>query len=160
MEIGPGLAPMQPLREELVFLKGLFNEQAANHKSVHLGRIPNLLSGAWVSTDQNEIRAGRSMDQVLADSVGKSTPVPSLALGIERLVGLLLLALALLAGLRLGGARSRGGARGLTLFAAVRGAGPLLLRKFANFRGLATAGFAKNRNVVSILLSVEGPFAW
>src|SRR5437763_16818727 len=31
MEIGPGLAPMQPLREEMVFLKGLFNEQAATH---------------------------------------------------------------------------------------------------------------------------------
>src|SRR5262245_6079017 len=49
MEIGPGLAPMQAHREDMVFLKGLFNEQAASHKSVHLGRIPNLLSGAWVS---------------------------------------------------------------------------------------------------------------
>src|SRR5438046_2189458 len=45
MEIGPGLAPMQPYREDMVFLKGLFNEQAVNHKSAHLGRIPNLLSG-------------------------------------------------------------------------------------------------------------------
>ncbi|HEY2416148.1 MAG TPA: DUF1552 domain-containing protein [Pirellulaceae bacterium] len=83
MEIGPGLAPMQPYREDMVFLKGLFNEQAVTHKSAHLGRIPNLLSGAWVSTDQNEIRCGKSMDQVLADSVGKQTAVPSLVLGIE-----------------------------------------------------------------------------
>ena len=83
MEIGPGLAPMQPYREDMVFLKGLFNEQAASHKSVHLGRIPNLLSGAWVSTDQNEIRAGKTMDQVLAERIGKNTALPSLVLGIE-----------------------------------------------------------------------------
>jgi uncharacterized protein DUF1552 len=83
MEIGPGLAPMDPFRQDMVFLKGLYNEQAASHKSVHLGRSPNLLSGAWVSTDQNEIRVGKSMDQVLAEAVGRQTAVPSLALGIE-----------------------------------------------------------------------------
>jgi hypothetical protein len=83
MEIGPGLAPMQPYREDMVFLKGLFNEQAVIHKSAHLGRIPNLLSGAWVSTDQNEIRCGKSVDQVLAETIGKQTALPSLVLGIE-----------------------------------------------------------------------------
>lgn len=83
MEIGPGLAPMQPHRADMVFLKGLFNEQAVKHKSAHLGRIPNLLSGAWVSTDQNEIRVGKTMDQVLAESIGRQTPVPSLVLGVE-----------------------------------------------------------------------------
>jgi hypothetical protein len=83
MEIGPGLAAMLPFREDMVFLKGLFNEQAVKHKSAHLGRSPNLLSGAWVSTDQNEIRVGKSMDQVLAASLGRQTPIPSLVLGIE-----------------------------------------------------------------------------
>jgi len=83
MEIGPGLAPMQPHCEDMIFLKGLYNQQAASHKSVHLGRIPNLLSGAWVSTDQNEIRAGKTMDQVLAERLGRQTAVPSLVLGIE-----------------------------------------------------------------------------
>jgi hypothetical protein len=83
MQIGPGLAPMQPYREDIVFLKGLFNEQATLHKSAHLGRSPNLLSGAWVSTDQNEIRVGRTMDQVLAERIGKNTAIPSLVLGIE-----------------------------------------------------------------------------
>ena len=73
IEIGPGLAPMEPYRDDMVFLKGLFNEEAVKHKSAHLGRIPNLLSGAWVSTDQNEIRCGKTMDQVLADTVGKQT---------------------------------------------------------------------------------------
>jgi hypothetical protein len=83
MEIGPGLAPMTPYRDDIVFLRGLFNEQAVRHKSAHLGRVPNLLSGAWVSTDQNEIRVGKSMDQVLADRIGRQTTVPSFVLGIE-----------------------------------------------------------------------------
>jgi hypothetical protein len=83
MEIGPGLAPMQPLVEEMVFVRGLFNEQAVKHKSAHLGRSPNLLSGAWVSTDQGEIRVGQTMDQVLAQRIGGRTAVPGLVLGIE-----------------------------------------------------------------------------
>jgi hypothetical protein len=83
MEIGPGLAPLKNFREDMVFLKGLYNQQAVNHRSAHLGRIPNLLSGAWVSTDQNDIRVGKTMDQVLADAIGQETPVPNLVLGIE-----------------------------------------------------------------------------
>lgn len=83
MEIGPGLKPMEPFRDDIVFVKGLFNEQAVRHRSAHLGRVPNLLSGAWVSTDQDQIRVGRTMDQVLAGQLGRQTALPSLALGIE-----------------------------------------------------------------------------
>ncbi|HWB08072.1 MAG TPA: DUF1552 domain-containing protein [Pirellulales bacterium] len=83
MRVGKGLEPMQPYREDMVFLRGLYNAQAAAHKSAHLGRSPNLLSGAWVSTNQNEIRVGKSFDQVLAQTIGKQTAVPSLVLGIE-----------------------------------------------------------------------------
>ena len=83
MRIGPGLQPMMPFREDFVFLRGLFNEQARKHQSAHLGRIPNLLSGGWVSTDQDDIRCGRTMDQVLAREIGHQTAVPSLVLGIE-----------------------------------------------------------------------------
>lgn len=83
MEIGPGLEPMQPYREDIIFLRGLYNAQAVAHKSAHLGRAPNLLSGAWVSTDQSEIRVGRTFDQVLAQTIGRQTAVPSLVLGIE-----------------------------------------------------------------------------
>jgi hypothetical protein len=83
MEFGPGLQPMTPLREEIVFLRGLFNAQAVAHGSLHLGRVPNLLSGAWVSTNQSDIRVGRTMDQVLAQRIGQQTPIPSLVLGIE-----------------------------------------------------------------------------
>jgi hypothetical protein len=83
MELGPGMRPLQPHSEDLVIIDGLFNAQSVANPSAHLGRMPNLLSGAWVSLDQNDIRVGRTMDQVLAQQVGGQTALPSLVLGIE-----------------------------------------------------------------------------
>jgi len=82
MELGPGLVPMLPHREDMVFVKGLYNQAAHVSTSPHLGRM-NLLSGATVSLDPNVIRVGTSMDQVLAAALGDRTEVPSLVLGIE-----------------------------------------------------------------------------
>ena len=83
MQIGPGLGPLRPWREEIVFVRGLFNAQAVANPSPHMGRMANMLSGAWVSLDQNEIRVGQTMDQLLAQTIGQQTAIPSLALGIE-----------------------------------------------------------------------------
>ena len=83
MEIGPGLEPMRPLREDFSFLRGLYNQKAVDSSSPHLGRMPNMLSGATVSLDPADIRVGRTMDQVLSQRVGGQTAVPSLVLGIE-----------------------------------------------------------------------------
>ena len=83
MKIGPGLAPLKGLEEEIVFLRGLYNEQAVKNRSAHLGRMPNMLSGAWVSLDQNDIRVGKTMDQALAQSIGRESTLPSLVLGVE-----------------------------------------------------------------------------
>lgn len=83
MQIGPGLKPMEPFKKDFTFLKGLYNQEAVSHESPHLGRMPNLLSGAWVSTEQSEIRVGKTMDQVLAEQIGDQSVLPSLILGIE-----------------------------------------------------------------------------
>ena len=83
MEFGPSAAPLTPYARDLVFIKGLFNEQAFKNPSPHQGRNANLLSGAWVSSNPSDIRVGTSMDQVLARAVGNRTPVPGIALGIE-----------------------------------------------------------------------------
>jgi hypothetical protein len=83
MEIGPGLAPMAPYKNDIVFLKGLFNQKAVASTSPHLGRMPNLLSGANVSLDPADIRVGTTFDQVLSQRIGGHTAVPSLVLGIE-----------------------------------------------------------------------------
>lgn len=82
-EIGQGLTPIAPYLNDLNFIRGLYNEQAVLHKSAHLGRVPNLLSGAWVSTEQSDLRVGKTMDQVLAQQIGQQTQIPSLILGIE-----------------------------------------------------------------------------
>ena len=83
MKLGPGLAPMQRHRDDMVFLKGLFNEQAVEYSSPHLGRMANMLSGAWVSLDQNDLRVGQTMDQLMAKRIGHQTQIPSLVVGIE-----------------------------------------------------------------------------
>jgi hypothetical protein len=82
MEFGPAAAPLTPIREDLVFVKGLYHQKALASTSPHLGRM-NLLSGATVSLDPNEIRVGTSFDQILAKQIGHNTAVPSMALGIE-----------------------------------------------------------------------------
>lgn len=87
MEIGPGLEPLKPLCEDIVFVRGLFDEQSVKNNSVHLGRTPNLLSGAWVSLDQNDIRVGKTIDQVLAQQIGRQTAVSNLRGRVSFLCG-------------------------------------------------------------------------
>jgi hypothetical protein len=83
MEFGPAAAPIKPFSEDILFIRGLFNQQAVLSTSPHLGRMPNLLSGARVSLDPADIRVGTSFDQVLAQRIGHATRIPSLVLGIE-----------------------------------------------------------------------------
>jgi hypothetical protein len=83
MELGPALQPMLPHRKDIVFLRGLYNQAAVSSTSPHLGRMPNMFSGASVSLDPSDIRVGTTFDQVLARTVGAQTAVPSLVLGIE-----------------------------------------------------------------------------
>lgn len=83
MQIGPGLSPMMPHRNEMNFIRGLYNEDAFVAKSPHLGRSPNVLSGAPVSMDPSVIRCGKTMDQLMAEHIGGKTAVPSLVLGVE-----------------------------------------------------------------------------
>jgi hypothetical protein len=83
MELGPSAAPLSAIREDIVFIKGLYNHQAYVNPSPHMGRMANMLSGAPVSPDPAVIKVGTTFDQVLAREIGGKTRVPSLALGIE-----------------------------------------------------------------------------
>jgi hypothetical protein len=83
MEFGRAAAPLKPIAEDLVFVKGLYNHQAFTATSPHQGKMANMLSGGTVSMDPNVIRVATTMDQVLAKEIGGQTPVPSMALGIE-----------------------------------------------------------------------------
>ena len=83
MEFGRAAAPLKPIADDLVFVKGLYNHQAFIATSPHQGKMANMLSGGIVSMDPNVISVATTMDQVLAKEIGRQTPVPSMALGIE-----------------------------------------------------------------------------
>ncbi|HJT35396.1 MAG TPA: DUF1552 domain-containing protein [Pirellulales bacterium] len=82
MELGQVLAPLADFREKLLFIRGLYNEQALKG-NIHSSQTGNLLSGAPLASG-GEIRSGTSVDQLLAQRRGQSTKVPSLVLGCEK----------------------------------------------------------------------------
>ena len=82
MELGQVLAPLHDFREKLVFIRGLYNEEALKG-NIHSSQTGNLLSGAPLASG-GEIRSGTSFDQLLAQSHGGATRVPSLVLGCEQ----------------------------------------------------------------------------
>ena len=81
MELGKVLAPLEPHKEKLTFIRGLYNDQALKG-NIHSSQTGNLLSGAPLASG-GDIRSGTSIDQFLAQKLGKSTKVPSLVLGCE-----------------------------------------------------------------------------
>lgn len=82
MELGQVLAPLNDFRDKMLFIKGLYNEQAQKG-NIHSSQTGNLLSGAPLASG-GEIRSGTSVDQVIAQRYGRSTKVPSLVLGCEK----------------------------------------------------------------------------
>ena len=82
MELGKVLAPLKPHREKLLFVEGLFNAESMKG-NIHSSQTGNLLSGAPLASG-GDIRSGTSVDQLLAQTYGKSTKVPSLVLGCEK----------------------------------------------------------------------------
>ncbi|MFM7208090.1 MAG: DUF1552 domain-containing protein [Planctomycetaceae bacterium] len=82
MRLGRVLEPLAEFREQLLFIKGLYNAEATKG-NIHSSQTGNLLSGAPLAAG-GEIRSGTSVDQVLAQTHGRGTKVPSLVLGCER----------------------------------------------------------------------------
>src|SRR3954464_7753060 len=81
MELGQVLAPLADHRKKMLFIRGLFNEQALKG-NIHSSQTGNLLSGAPLASG-GEIHSGTSIDQLLAQKYGRSTKVSSLVLGCE-----------------------------------------------------------------------------
>lgn len=82
MELGRVLAPMSAHREKMLFISGLYNEEALKG-NIHSSQTGNLLSGAPLFSG-GEIRSGTSFDQLLAQGYGRGAKVPSLVLGCEK----------------------------------------------------------------------------
>src|ERR1700678_3737349 len=81
MELGKVLESLTPHREKLLFLRGLYNQEALIG-GIHSCQTGNLLTGAHLAPD-GEIKSGVSCDQVLAERFKEQTRVPSLVLGCE-----------------------------------------------------------------------------
>ena len=82
MELGQVLQPLQAHREKLLYIRGLYNEEALKG-NIHSSQTGNLLSGAPLEAGGG-IRSGTSIDQLLAQTCGQTTKVPSLVLGCEK----------------------------------------------------------------------------
>jgi hypothetical protein len=81
MQLGKVLDPLLPVREKLLFLRGLYNAEALIG-GIHSCQTGNLLTGAHLAPG-GEIKSGVSMDQVLAQRFKEQTKVPSLVLACE-----------------------------------------------------------------------------
>ena len=82
MELGKVLAPLSDYRERMLFIRGLYNEEALKG-NIHSSQTGNLLSGAPLASG-GRIHSGTSFDQLIAQRYGHSTKVPSLVLGCEK----------------------------------------------------------------------------
>jgi hypothetical protein len=81
MELGRVLTPLEPHREKMTLLRGLYNQEALIG-GIHSAQTGNLLTGARLAPGGG-IRSGVSCDQIIAERLREQTKVPSLVLGCE-----------------------------------------------------------------------------
>jgi hypothetical protein len=82
MELGKSLQPLEPIKEKVNVISGLFNKNATG-VGIHPGQTGNILSGALLQKGA-ELRGGISVDQVLANHLAEETAQPSIVLGCEQ----------------------------------------------------------------------------
>ncbi len=82
LKLGKVLSPLAEFRDKLLLVRGLYNVEATKG-NIHSSQTGNLLSGAPLASG-GEIRSGTSFDQLLAQTYGRSTKVPSLVLACEK----------------------------------------------------------------------------
>jgi hypothetical protein len=82
MELGKVLEPLTDYRQKMLFVRGLYNQEALKG-NIHSSQTGNLLSGAPLASG-GEIRSGTSFDQLIAQRYGRQTKVPSLVLACEK----------------------------------------------------------------------------
>lgn len=87
-EITPSLEPLADLRSDITVLRGLSQVNAralGDGPGDHARSAATFLTGAHpFKTAGSRIRVGKSIDQIVADSYGASTRLPSIELGTEQ----------------------------------------------------------------------------
>src|SRR6267143_3575832 len=82
MKLSKSLSPLEPLKSKINVINGLFNKPAVG-MGIHPGQTGNLLSGVPIQKGPI-VRSGITMDQVLANRLGRETPQPSIVLACEQ----------------------------------------------------------------------------
>jgi hypothetical protein len=82
MRLSKSLSPLEPLKHKINVINGLFNKPAVG-MGIHPGQTGNLLSGVPIQKGAI-VRAGITMDQVIANHVGHDTPQASIVLACEQ----------------------------------------------------------------------------
>ena len=85
-EFSPILSPLEPFRNQLTVVSGLHNraaESLGDGNGDHTRSTASWLTGTHIKrTEGSDLRAGTSVDQVIASQYKKDTPLPSLELAI------------------------------------------------------------------------------
>jgi hypothetical protein len=82
MKLGKTLQPLEPVKHKINIINGLFNQMSVGI-GIHPGQTGQLLSG--VNIEKGAIvKAGITMDQVLANEIGQDTPQASIVLACEQ----------------------------------------------------------------------------
>ncbi len=81
LELGQVLAPLESLKHKMLFIRGLYNQEAGKG-GIHSAMTGNLLTGAPLE-GAGGIRSGVSVDQHVAQHQSGQTKVSSLVLGCE-----------------------------------------------------------------------------
>jgi len=81
MKLSDTLEPLEPLKHKINVIHGLFHRRAMGN-GIHPAQTGCLLSGATIQKGAI-VKAGMTMDQVLANRIGQETAQPSIVLACE-----------------------------------------------------------------------------
>ncbi len=82
MKLSKTLSVLEPLKHKINVIDGLFNK-AATGQGIHPAQTGSLLSGAQIQKGAI-IRAGITVDQMIASRIGENTPQSSIVLACEQ----------------------------------------------------------------------------
>src|SRR5688500_12056643 len=78
MKLGKSLQPLEPIKHKINVINGLFNQMSVGI-GIHPGQTGSLLSGVPIQKGAM-VKAGITMDQVIANNLGQETPQASIVL--------------------------------------------------------------------------------
>ena len=82
LKLSKTLMPLEPLKHKINVIHGLFHKRATG-QGIHPGQTGSLLSGAAIQKGAI-IKAGITVDQMIANRIGQDTSQPSIVLACEQ----------------------------------------------------------------------------